>query len=252
MSEVVKKKIISKNEFYELNEKAALAMSKDEKLQMKALGLLSDADRHRWIHQNTWLGEPLLNLPQDMFALQEIIWQTQPDYIIEVGVAWGGSLLFESTLLGITKGKKVIGIDIFIPDDLKQRLYSHGEISDRIALIEGGSTSLSTLQTLESILQGSKRCLIILDSHHTHDHVLAELNTYQQFVGQGQYLICCDTVIEYMPEQKHRPREWGPGNSPATALKEFLKTNKRFKNNELITNKLLFSCHPGGYLKAVS
>ena len=112
------KKIISKQEFLEINDKSAHEMSLDKNLQNKALEVLIDADKHRWVHQATWFGEPLLNLPQDMFALQDIIWRTRPDYIIEVGVAWGGGLLFDATLLEMLGGKKVIGVDIFMPDDL--------------------------------------------------------------------------------------------------------------------------------------
>ena len=111
----MKKKIITKEEFIQINKEAADRMSLDKKLQKKALEVFIDADEQRWIHQSSWMGEPLLNLPQDMFAIQNIIWETKPDYIIEVGVAWGGGLLFEATLLEILGGSKVIGIDIFIP-----------------------------------------------------------------------------------------------------------------------------------------
>ena len=93
--------------------------------------------------------------------------------------------------------------------------------------------------------------MILLDSYHTHDHVLKELKLYQQFVGKDNYLICGDTIVEHIPEQKHRPREWGPGNNPKTALIEFLKTNDRFAIDEKLENKLLFTCNPGGYLKAI-
>ena len=244
------KKIISKEEFLALNIEAAKKMSDDENLQNKALEVLIEADRYRWVHQGKWLGEPLLNLSQDMFAIQDIIWRTRPEYIIEVGVAWGGSLLFEATLLELLDGKKVIGVDIFIPDDLKGRLMSHEKLSHKIELIEGTSTSASTLEKIKMILQGSNKVLVILDSYHTHDHVLHELNMYSEFIGKGQYLICGDTIVERMPVQEHRPRPWGPGNNPATAVTEFLSKNKRFEADTEIDNKLLFSCHPGGYLKA--
>ena len=250
-SENDKKKIISKEEFLEVNKVAAQEMSEDSELQAKALDVLISADKYRWIHQGKWFGEPLLNLPQDMFAIQDIIWKTRPDYIIEVGVAWGGSLLFESTLLEILGGKKVIGVDIFIPEDLRSRLMSHKKISERIELIEGGSTDKSTLDRIKEIIGESKKVLVILDSYHTHDHVLQELKAYSEFVGQGQYLICGDTVVEKIPAQEHRPRPWGPGNNPATAVVEFLSINKRFVVDEEIDQRLLFSCHPGGYLKAV-
>lgn len=92
--------------------------------------------------------------------------------------------------------------------------------------------------------------MVILDSHHTEEHVLKELNIYSKFISKGNYLICGDTIIDFIPEQKHRPRPWGPKNNPHTALKKFIKKNKRFKNDKEIENKLLFSCNPNGYLKA--
>ncbi len=245
------KTIITKNEFLKINEQAAYAMSQDKQLQSKALEVLVEADQHRWIHQSNWMGEPLLNLPQDMFAIQDIIWRTRPEFIVEVGVAWGGGILFEATLLEILGGKKVIGIDIFIPDDLRQRLASHNKLSERIELIEGGSTSSDTLSKLADLLNGSRKVLVILDSYHTHEHVLNELRAYSQFVEKGQYLICGDTVVERIPEQVHRNRPWGPGNNPGTAVAEFLAETKRFVVDEKIDQRLLFSCHPGGYLQAV-
>ena len=245
------KPIITKDEFLQLNEQAAHEMSLDQGLQSKALEVLVEADRHRWIHQTTWFGEPLLNLPQDMFAIQEIIWRTRPDFIIEVGVAWGGSVLFEASLLEILGGQKVIGIDIFIPPDLRQRLARHGKLSERLVLIEGGSTAADTHSQVKDLLGGSRKVLVILDSYHTHEHVLSELRAYAPLVEKGQYLICGDTVVEHIPPQLHRSRPWGPGNNPATALKEFLSESDRFVVDEKIDQRLLLSCHPGGYLKAV-
>lgn len=245
------KKIISKEEFLKINDKSAHEMSLDKGLQSKAIEVLTEADKHRWIHQTTWFGEPLLNLPQDMFAIQDIIWRTRPDYIIEVGVAWGGGLLFDATLLEILGGKKVIGVDIFIPDDLRERLSSHGKLSERLELIEGSSTDSETIDKIEKILDGSKKSLVILDSFHTHEHVIEELRAYTPFVGEGQYIICGDTIVEKIPEQEHRKRPWGPGNNPATAIKEFLSETDRFEIDEKIDKRLLFSCHPGGYLKAI-
>ena len=245
------KTIVTKDEFLKINEQAAYAMSQDKHLQSKALEVLVEADHHRWIHQSNWMGEPLLNLPQDMFAIQDIIWRTRPEFIIEVGVAWGGGMLFEATLLEILGGKKVIGIDIFIPDDLRQRLASHDKLSERIELIEGRSTSLDTLSNVTDLLNGSRKALVILDSYHTHEHVLNELRAYAPFIEKGQYLICGDTVVERIPEQVHRNRPWGPGNNPATAVTEFLSETKRFVVDEKIDQRLLLSCHPGGYLQAV-
>lgn len=245
------KNILTKEEFLNLNDISAKKMSENKTIQNQALELLVKADEERWIHQTSWFGEPLLNLPQDMFAVQDIVWRTRPEFIIEVGVAWGGGLLFEAMLLEVLGGQKVIGIDIFMPEDLKKRLSSHGKISERLSLIEGSSTSLETIEKIKEILAGSNKVLVILDSYHTHDHVLKELQAYAPLVGKGNYIICADTIVEYIPTQLHRTRPWGPGNNPATAVKEFLAKSDRFLVDEKIDQRLLLSCHPGGYLRAI-
>ena len=124
------------------------------------------------------------------------------------------------------------------------------KISKRISLIEGSSTDKDTVNKLKKIIKNSKKNLIILDSHHSHDHVLKELEIYTKFVGKGNYIIVGDTIVEDTPAQKHRLRPWGPGNSPKTAMKNFLKTNKRFEIDKSINEKILITCHPDGYLKA--
>ena len=245
------KTIISREKFFELNRQGAGEMFADKKLQQDALDVLLRADRHRWIHQTTWFGEPMLNLPQDLVAIQDIVWRTRPEFIVEIGVAWGGGMLFEAMLLEILGGQQVIGVDIFVPQDLRERLEKHGALSRRMELIEGSSTAGATLAKIEKLLAGSKNVLVMLDSLHTHEHVLAELRAYAGFVGKGQYLVCGDTIIERMPAQAHGPRPWGPGNSPATAVTAFLEENRRFTVDTDIDKRLLFSCHPGGYLKAV-
>uniref|UniRef100_A0A7V3N5Q8 Cephalosporin hydroxylase n=1 Tax=candidate division CPR3 bacterium TaxID=2268181 RepID=A0A7V3N5Q8_UNCC3 len=238
----------TRESFERMRLRMAKKMAADKKLQKKAIDLLVKADRYNWVHQTNWFGEPILNLPQDMFALQEIIYKTRPEYIIEVGVAWGGSLLFYSTLMEVLGGKKIIGIDIYMPKDLKKRLLSHGKLSERLILINASSIEKSTIEEVKKILGESKKTLIILDSFHTHEHVLKELRLYSQFVGKGYYIVCSDTIIEDIPVQKHRPRPWGPGNNPKTAVWQFLKENRSFGIDRKLENKLLLSCNPEGYL----
>lgn len=242
------KKMFTRLEFEKLNQESAEEMAADQQLRQDALKVLVQADRYRWIHQTNWLGEPILNLPQDMFALQEIIYKTRPKYIIEVGVAWGGSLLFYSTLMEVLGGERIIGVDIYIPGDLRERLASYGKLSERLTLINGSSVEKDTLRQIKSIVGGCREVMVFLDSFHTHDHVLKELRLYSPLVGKGFYLVCGDTIIEDIPEQKHRSRPWGPGNNPKTALGEFLKENGRFEIDRKLENKLLFTCNPGGYL----
>ncbi len=241
-------KIISKKQFTKLNQLSSNKMYLDKSLKKKSLDVLVEADKYRWIHQATWMGEPILNLPQDMFAIQELIFKTKPEYILEIGQAWGGGLLFYSNLLNLNKGKKVIGVDIFIPDNLKKRLKKNKDLYKNIEFVEGDSLSKKTINSIKKIIKNSKKVMVILDSHHTHDHVLKELLLYSQFITKGNYLICCDTIIDLIPEQIHRKRPWGPGNNPMTASKEFLKLNKKFKKDLSIEKKLLFTCHPNGFL----
>ena len=239
----------TREEFEESRIKWAENMAADSALRQKALEVLTDADRYNWIHQTSWFGEPLLQVPHDMFALQEIIYRTRPRFIIEVGVAWGGSLLFYSTLMEVLGGERIIAIDIYIPDDLKQRINAFERLADKITWINGSSIETATIEQVKALIGDSRDVLIVLDSNHTHDHVLEELRLYSPLVGKGKYLVCGDTVVEYMPEQTHRPRPWGPGNNPKTALDAFLKENKRFEVDKGLENKLLFTCNPGGYLK---
>jgi cephalosporin hydroxylase len=245
------KKIYTRREFNDHLKNSANEMNNDKQLKQDALQLIAKADEYNWLHQTTWFGEPIINLPQDMFALQEIIFKTRPEYIIELGVAWGGQLLFFSTIMEILGGKKIIGVDIFIPDDLKERLYSNKKLSNRIELITGSSIEEESINKIKKIVGHSKKVLVILDSHHTHDHVLKELNIYEQFVGKGYYLLCADTIVELIPKNKYRPRDWGPGNNPMSALEEFRKINDRFVSDTEIENKLLLSCNYTGYLKAI-
>lgn len=241
----------SREEFEELKTEWARAMAADQALQQKSLDVLTTADQYNWIHQTTWLGEPILQVPQDMFALQEIIFTTRPKFIVEVGVAWGGSLLFYSTLMEVLGGQRIIGIDIFIPNDLKNRVDKFERLAHRISWITGSSIEPSTIEQLKAIIGDSREVMVVLDSNHTHDHVLKELELYSPLVGKGHYLVCGDTIVEYIPKQTHRPRPWGPGNNPKTALDEFLSQNDRFKVDEKIGNKLLFTCNPGGYLECL-
>lgn len=241
----------TREEFEKLRLESAKNMAMDRELEKDALNVLIKADRHHWVHQTNWFGEPILQVAQDMFALQEIIFRTRPKYIIEVGVCWGGSLLFYSTLMEVLGGERIIGVDIYIPDDLKTRLASHGRLSQRIDLIQASSIEKETVQRINEITKGSREVLILLDSNHTHEHVLQELKLYSPLVGKGYYLICGDTIVEKIPPQTHRPRPWGPGNNPMTALNAFLNETDRFEKDRGLMDKLLFTCNPEGYLRCI-
>ncbi|MEO0250375.1 MAG: CmcI family methyltransferase [candidate division WOR-3 bacterium] len=245
------KRMLTKEEFENLRKESAARMAADKALQKDALDVLVRADKHMWIHQTSWFGEPILNLPQDMFAIQEIIYRTRPRFIIESGVAWGGSLLFYATLMEALGGEKIIGIDIYMPDDLLARLRAVGRLSKRLVFINGSSTDASTLQKVRDIVGDSRQNLVILDSFHTHDHVLQELRGFSPLVGKGSYIVVGDTIVEEIPVQEHRPRPWGPGHNPMTAVRQFLTENSRFEADRSMDDKLLFTCNPGGYLRCV-
>jgi cephalosporin hydroxylase len=246
------KEIISRGEFERRRLDAAARMIKDEDLLHSALDAKVQAGHdYMWVHQSNWMGEPCLQLPTDMLAIAEALSKSRPKYVIESGVAWGGFSLFLATLLLATGGETVIGIDIYIPGDLRERLASHPGLSERIILIEGSSTDPAVVGRVRELTNGSTETMVLLDSDHTHAHVLSELKLYAPIVGPGHYLICCDTAIERQPPAPQRPREWGKGNNPATALAEFLESEAGalFALDETIENKLLISNNWGGYIR---
>lgn len=246
----MKKRLYSRRQFEALLGSSAAAMARDRKLRALARRLLVSADRHRWIHQTRWLGEPVLQLPQDMFAVQHAIYAARPELIIELGVAWGGSLLFYATLFEALGRGRVIGVDTYLPPAVRRRLGRFKKISKRISLIKGASTDARTLERVRAAAAGCRRTMVVLDSFHTHEHVLEELRLYSPLVGPGQYLICCDTHVEEIPEiVGNRPRPWGKGNNPKTAVAEFLKENPRFEADRSLEARLLLTLHPGGYLR---
>lgn len=240
----------TREEFEELRVRSAKEMVGDTDLRREAYQVLLKADRYNWIHQTNWFGQPILQLPQDMFALQEIIFRTRPKFIIEVGVAWGGSLLFYATLMEVLGGERIIGVDIYVPDDLVKRISSYGRLAERITWINGSSVEEATVAQVRSIVSDSREVLIVLDSFHTHEHVLRELQLYSELVGPGYYLACFDTYVDDIPEiVANRPRPWGAGNNPKTAVREFLAENQDFEIDELLENKLLLTLCPSGFLR---
>jgi len=249
----IEKKIYTRVEFEDLRIRSAKDMAKDSDLQAAALAMKVRAGhKYYWVHQTNWMGEPCLQLAQDMFALQEVVYKSKPDFIIESGVAWGGTMLFLASVLKLTGGTKIIGIDVFIPEDLRARLLSPANpVKDMMHLIQGSSVDVGIVDAVKEIVGDNKKVLVLLDSDHTHEHVLRELELYAPFVGVGQYLICGDTTIERQPPAEERPRMWGKGNNPATALKEFLGNCSDFEVDYELENKLLLTNNPGGYLRRV-
>lgn len=236
-----------RNRFSEEAKRAALELGNDKDLQMLARDVIARSDKHHWSYQWTWLGVPIIQMPSDIVATQEIIWRTRPQLIIETGVARGGSLLLYASILELLGEGSVIGVDIEIRDHNRESIETH-PLSKRIELIQADSLSPELHARLKARSSGLERVMVVLDSNHTHEHVKRELELFSDFVTPGQYLIVADTVVEYIPEQEHRPRPWGVGNNPATALNEFMSSDSRFEPDAVINSKLLLTSSPGGYL----
>lgn len=197
-----------------------------------------------------WLGLPIIQYPQDIAAMQEIVWQVKPDLIIETGTARGGSAVFYASMLKLLGRGKVVSIDIDIRRHNRNAIRQH-PLSPYITLIEGSSIAASTLQKVENIANKAKKVLVTLDSLHTHEHVLAELEFYSKFVTRGSYLVVFDTVIGNLPQKYSLGKPWGKDNNPKTAVDEFLKNRRDFILDKGIENKLLLTVAPGGYLKRI-
>ena len=199
-----------------------------------------------------WLGLPIIQYPQDVMATQEIVWRTKPDLIIETGIARGGSLVLYASLLRlIGNGGRVIGIDIDIRPHNRQAIEEH-TLADAIHLIQGSSIDEATVEAVRAQMKGAKRIMVVLDSMHTADHVLRELELYSPFVTKGCYLIVFDTVIEFMPPETVADRPWGKGNSPYNAVQKFLEKTDRFRIDRSVDAKLQVSVAPRGYLECVA
>ncbi|HLX93592.1 MAG TPA: cephalosporin hydroxylase family protein [Puia sp.] len=221
----------------------------DLKKAAQAFNIASNSSQYSY--NFSWMGRPIIQYPQDMIAMQEIIWDQKPDLIIETGIAHGGSLIFYASLLELVGKGEVLGIDIDIRAHNRMEIEKH-PMFRRISMIEGSSIDQSVVAAAASLAQGKERVLVILDSNHTHEHVLRELHAYSPMVTPGSYIVVFDTIVEHLPEGYFKEsRPWGIGNNPHTAAQQFLKENLDFKIDRAIDNKLLISVAPGGYLKRV-
>lgn len=242
---------MSSDEFESRNEAMIDAMGQDAELRTKTDQWLNHCSRYEYSYHFKWMGRPVIQFPQDLIALQEIIWETKPELIVETGVARGGSLIFYASLLELIGGNgRVVGIDVDIRDHNRHEIEQH-PMYKRITLLDGSSTDDGILQQVRTIAADARRVLVVLDSNHTHAHVLRELQLYSPLVRAGGYLVVLDTFVEDMPEGFVVDRPWGRGDNPKTAVWEFLKTTDRFTVDERIQNKLLITVAPDGYLKCV-
>lgn len=244
-----KKIVLNQKEFNELRIKQAQLMNKDKKLIKDAINILTRADNYMFIHQSNFLGQPSLNLSQDLFLFQEIIWKSKPDVVLEIGMAWGGTSLYLANILSLVTNGKVICIDKFVPEHVKRNIQKHKKLSKNIKIFQGISTDKKIINKIKTIIR-KKKVMVILDSDHTEENVLKELNIYSKFLKKNDYLIVCDTFLNFTGKiENERPRMWNNKKNPHTALKKFLKSNSDFKIDQEINNKLLLSCNYNGYIK---
>ena len=228
--------------------------------------MVSAGSKGNYAYNFQWLGRPIIQYPQDMVALQELIWQIKPDLIIETGIAHGGSLILSASMLALldycdavesgraldpkATRRRVLGIDIDIRAHNREAIEAH-PMAHRIDMLQGSSVAPEIVAEVHRRAQGHERVLVILDSNHTHEHVLAELEAYAPLVSPGSYCVVFDTVIEDLPAGMYPDRPWDVGDNPKTAAREFLSRNSDFVVDEDIEAKLLITVAPGGYLRRI-
>ena len=222
----------------------------DKDVQALSRIWVREISRHKYAHNFSWMGRPIIQMPQDMIAMQEILWNAKPDLIVETGIAHGGSLIYYASILELIGAGHVVGIDIDIRGHNRDAIVAH-PMAKRITLVEGSSTAKSTVDRVNELAKGKERVLVVLDSNHTHEHVLDELRAYQGLVKKGGWLVVMDTLIEDMPDDFFPDRPWKRGNSPKSAIHAFLRENGRFESDVMVDAKILISASPEGYLRCV-
>lgn len=238
----------------------------DKEMAALSSGWLNRANNFKYSYHFEWMGRPIIQYPQDIVAMQELIWSVKPDLIIETGIAHGGSLIFSASMLALldlsdalangstidpaTSRRKVLGVDIDIRRHNRAAIEAH-PMASRIQMIQGSSIAPEIVEQVKQAAKDYDRILVCLDSNHTHDHVLAELEAYAPLTSVGSYCVVFDTVIDDMPADMFPDRPWGPTNNPKTAVRKYLESNDQFVIDKLVEDKLQLTVAPSGYLKRV-
>jgi cephalosporin hydroxylase len=239
-------------------------IASDSDLQALSRIWVREIAPYKYTYNFRWQDRPIIQLPQDMVAMQELIWAVKPDLIIETGIAHGGSLIFSASMLALLEycdaidrqelldpskpKRRVLGLDIDIRSHNREAIESH-PMSSRIDMIQGSSTDPDIIDRVHKYAENYQKILVCLDSNHTHAHVLAELEAYAPLTSANSYCVVFDTLIEDMPDNMFPDRPWGVGNNPKTAVWEYLRTHPEFEIDKSIQNKLLITVAPDGYLK---
>jgi cephalosporin hydroxylase len=266
-------------EFRGERETSIRGYAKDSALQDAAHAFFLESARARYSYNFDWLSRPIIQYPQDIVALQEVIWRVRPDIVIETGIAHGGSLVLSASILALLDycdaaqagetidprrpRRRVLGLDIDIRPHNRAAIEAH-PLSPAIEMIEGSSIDPGVISRVRARAKDFPRVLVCLDSNHTHEHVLAELEAYAPLVTEGSYCCVFDTVIENMPADAFPDRPWGRGDNPMTAVHEYLSRlstsqhpaadgrTLRFELDELVNDKLLVTVAPHGWLRRVA
>jgi cephalosporin hydroxylase len=264
--------------FNQRNDDYTRKMAADQRLAEHTQAWFDAANAYEYSYHFSWLSRPIIQYPQDIVATQELIWKVKPDLIIETGIAHGGSLIFSASMLALmdycdaaanctnldpsVSCRKVVGVDIDIRAHNKAAIENH-PLSHMIHMIEGSSIDQHTIERVRNFSKGYQRILVLLDSNHTHDHVLAELEAYAPLTSMQSYCVVFDTAIEYLPADHFTNRPWAKGNNPKTARDEYLMGLQKeprvavdgkplnFEVDSNVDNKLLISVAPGGYLRRI-
>jgi cephalosporin hydroxylase len=238
----------------------------DEELKAQSMAWVRESMLRMYVYNFDWLGRPIIQYPQDMVGMQELIWRVRPDLIVETGIAHGGSLVLSASMLALldmcdaiesgekidprVSQRKVLGVDIDIRDHNRAAIEEH-PMASRIQMIQGSSIAPQIIDQVYAVAKNYSRVMVCLDSNHTHDHVAAELKAYAPLTSVGSYCVVFDTFVEDMPEGSFPDRPWNPGNNPKTAVWEYLKTHPEFEIDKGIQHKLLITVAPDGYLKRI-
>lgn len=238
------------NEFIAERKERVSANGTNKALRSAADEFVLESNKAQYSYNFSWMGRPIIQYPQDMIAMQELIWELKPDLIIETGIAHGGSLIYYASLLELIGKGEVLGIDIDIRKHNRAEIEQH-PMYKRITMIEGSSISNETVSAVAEVARDKKTVMVCLDSNHTHEHVLRELELYAPFVTTGSYLVVFDTIVEDLPDEYLPGRPWKKGDNPKTAVRQFLQANPDFITDTAMDNKLLISVAPEGYLKKI-
>jgi cephalosporin hydroxylase len=238
-------------EFEEKKRTQAVALGRDREVFDRALETLHAADKYDYAYLWSWMGVPIIQLPADVMATQEVIWATRPDVIVESGVARGGSMLFMASLLELIGKGKVIGLDIDIRPHNRDSIERH-PIAKRVRLFEGSSVDPAVLARVRAEIPKGASVMVVLDSDHSREHVLAELRSYGPLVTPGCYLVVADTILGHLAAKqtpRNRSKVWLKGDEPLSALEVYLKETDRFEIDPVVNGKLILASSPGGYLR---